>query len=122
MGWCRAIRFSLAQNLGQNVATFRLKRRINFGNLVIRLIFAILNWTFVTGANMNISEMLNSLIRLGHVLQLSGRSAAAPLGSYREVPSITIYGNPAGSSIMTGIADAKLEQYPAGNFPGAGTR
>jgi hypothetical protein len=76
----------------------------------------------MTGVTMNISEMLNTLIRLGHVAPVSDRTAVASLGSYREVPSITVYGNPVGSAMITGNTDAKLEQYPTRNLPGAGTR
>jgi len=71
---------------------------------------------------MEISEMLNTLIRLGHVSPLSGCGTVATLGSYREVPSITLYGNTFGSGMMAGITDAKLEQYPTRDFSGAGAR
>jgi len=71
---------------------------------------------------MSISEMLNTLIRLGYVSPRVDRGMVAPLGSYKDVPSITVYGNPVGSAMMTGIIDAKLEQHLKGNLPGASAR
>ena len=69
---------------------------------------------------MDISEMLQTLIRLGHISPRQD-SINSSLGTYENVPSITVYGNPLGSSMMTQFNDAKLEQYSPRNLPGAGS-
>jgi len=63
--------------------------------------------------------MLETLIRLGYVSPRHDHTTGT-LGSYENVPCITIYGNPIGSSaMMARVDDAKLEQYSQRNLPGA---
>jgi hypothetical protein len=63
---------------------------------------------------MSVSEMMEHLIRAGYVTPRNDNTQAAPLGSYRQVPSMTFYGN-VPESAMIAATHAKLEQHPSGN-------
>jgi len=64
--------------------------------------------------------MLETLTQLGYISPRNDHGSVSSLGSYINVPSITVYGNPVGSANMTGTNDAKLEQYPSRNIYRAG--
>jgi hypothetical protein len=64
---------------------------------------------------MSITEMLNKLIEAGHVVTRNDDTQSVPFGSYRQVPSVTVYGNGSVSAMMTDAYHAKLEQHSSGN-------
>jgi len=70
---------------------------------------------------MQISEMLSTLIQLGYVSPRNNQSVST-LGSYQNVPSVTLYGDAAQSVMIDRITNAQLEQYPQRNTLGAGGR
>ena len=63
---------------------------------------------------MTVSEMMEQLVRSGHIVPRGDNSQAPVLGTYRQVPSITVYGNVPESAMMA-ATNAKLEQYPPRN-------
>jgi hypothetical protein len=66
--------------------------------------------------NMKISEMLDTLIQLGYVTP-RGDHPTATIGSFRDVPSLTLYGDSIESAMIIGTSHAKLEQRFTGNSP-----
>jgi hypothetical protein len=65
---------------------------------------------------MKISEMLDTLIRLGYVTPREDPSPVT-IGSFRDVPSLTLYGDTVEPAMMAGTSNAELEQHFTGNRP-----
>jgi hypothetical protein len=65
---------------------------------------------------MKISEMLDTLIQLGYVTPREDHSPIT-IGSFRDVPSLTLYGDTLEPSMMTDTSHAQLEQHFTGNRP-----
>ena len=64
---------------------------------------------------MSVVEMMDELVRAGYLVPRTSETPSATLGSYKQVPSITVYGNASSSAIMTASPYAKLEQHLTGN-------